>query len=82
MITSLNDNLIIKDVKINKGKCGMALQREIRYNPNVRDYVIVQKKLPLNVKEFESLRFDVSIQCNILKLDIETNDKIWPFESN
>lgn len=82
VFTSLKDQLIIKDIKINKGKCAMSSQYEVRYDPNLKDYVTTQKRFPMPIKEFETIKFSVSNQCNILRMDIETNNGTWTFGEN
>lgn len=82
IITSLDDRLIIKDVKINKGKCNAIPISERKQNINGRVIVTVDRaKLPVPVPEFEALKVNIASGCNILRLDIDTNAGIWPFES-
>lgn len=78
VFTSLHDQLIIKDLKINKGKCAIALPYEVRRN----DYIVTPKRFPMSIKEFETVKFSVSSQCNILRVDIETNSGTWTFGEN
>lgn len=78
VFTSLHDQLIIKDIKINKGKCAIALPYEVRRN----DYIVTPKRFPMSIKEFETVKFSVSSQCNILRVDIETNSGTWTFGEN
>lgn len=75
VFTSLKDQLIVKDIKINKGKCAMANPYEVRRN----DYMVTPKRFPMSIKEFETVKFSVSNQCNILRIDIETNNGTWTF---
>lgn len=81
VITSFNDQLIIKDVKINKGKCKTTVSYDAKLDAQ-RNMIVTQKKLPISVKEFEAQRFDISSGCDILKLDIETNNGTWTFGGN
>ena len=78
VFTSLKDQLIVKDIKINKGKCAIALPYEVRPN----DYIVTPKRFPMSIKEFETVKFSVSSQCNILRVDIETNNGTWTFGEN
>lgn len=82
VFTSLKDQLIVKDIKINKGKCAMANPYEVKYDPNLRDYTTTPKRFPMSIKEFETVKFSVSSQCNILRVDIETNNGTWTFGEN
>ena len=82
VFTSLKDQLIVKDIKINKGKCAMANPYEVKYDPNLRDYTTTPKRFPMTIKEFETVKFSVSSQCNILRVDIETNNGTWTFGEN
>lgn len=82
VFTSLKDQLIVKDIKINKGKCAMANPYEVRYDSNLRDYITTPKRFPMSIKEFETVKFSVSNQCNILRVDIETNNGTWTFGEN
>ena len=82
VFTSLHDKLIVKDIKINKGKCAMANPYEVKYDPNLRDYTTTPKRFPMSIKEFETVKFSVSSQCNILRVDIETNNGTWTFGEN
>lgn len=80
IITSLDDRLIIKDVKINKGKCNAIPISERKQNINGRVIVTVDRaKLPVSVPEFEALKVNIASGCNILRLDIDTDAGIWSF---
>lgn len=81
VITSLNDQLIIRGVRINKEKCKTTVRHDVMIDAN-RKFVITQKKFPISLKEFEAQEFNISSGCDILRMDIETNNGTWSFPEN
>lgn len=81
IITSLNDQLVIKDIKINKGKCRIGIEPDAKFDA-YRNLQIIPKKFPISIPEYIAQKFDISSGCNVLRMDIETNNGTWTFEEN
>lgn len=43
---------------------------------------VIPKNFPISIAEFESQKFNISSGCNILRIDIETNNGTWTFGEN
>lgn len=83
VITSLDDKLVIKDIKVNKGKCNAIPLSEVKQNINGRVIVNIDRaKLPVSVPEYEALKVNITSGCNVLRLDIDTNSGSWTFGEN
>lgn len=83
VITSLDDKLVIKDIKVNKGKCNAIPLSEVKQNINGRVIVNIDRaKLPVSVLEYEALKVNITSGCNVLRLDIDTNSGSWTFGEN
>lgn len=83
IVTSLNDKLIIKNIKVNKEKCEITPILETKQTINaivLRNFV--RGSFPISIPEFEALKVTISHGCNVLRLDIETNLGSWSFGEN
>lgn len=80
-ITSLDNKLVINDIKINKGKCKIESQPDMKFD-QYRYLKVIPKNFPISIAEFESQKFNISSGCNILRIDIETNNGTWIFGEN
>lgn len=73
-ISSYDDKLIIKDIKINKGKCKTELIPVMRLEERKTYY-----NLPLLLPEFESMSIIIEPYCKVMRIDVTTNKGSWNF---
>jgi hypothetical protein len=71
VITSLINNLEIKDVKINNGKCESRIDADIFEKNGVLR--ATKETYPVTIGEYDTLKVQTSKDCNIMKIDIFTN---------
>lgn len=77
-ITSLSDSLIINNVIVNKGKCSINIQVDLDSMKKGK-----RREFPSKLPEYEEFNFSTSpYSCNILKLEIVTNQGSWTFGDN
>ena len=77
-ITSLSDGLIINNVIVNKGKCSINIQADLDSMKRGK-----RREFPSKLPEYEEFNFSTSpYSCNILKLEIVTNQGSWTFGDN
>ncbi len=77
-ITSLSDGLIINNVIVNKGKCSINIQADLDSMKRGK-----RREFPSKLPEYEEFNFSTSpYSCNVLKLEIITNQGSWTFGDN
>ena len=77
-ITSLSDGLIINNIIVNKGKCSIDIQADIDSIKRAK-----RREFPSKLPEYEEFNFSTSpYSCNVLKLEIITNQGSWTFGDN
>lgn len=77
-ITSLSDNLTINNVIVNKGKCPIEIHADLDSFKRGK-----RREFPAKLPEYEELEFATSnYKCNVLKLEIITNQGSWTFGEN
>ena len=84
VITSLINNLEIKDVKINNGKCESRIDADIFEKNGVLR--ATKETYPVTIGEYDTLKVQTSKDCNIMKIDIfnftQSLDFIKPMNIN
>lgn len=77
-ITSISDDLTINNVIINKGKCPVEIRVDIDSMKKGK-----RRTFPSKLPEYEELNFNTAdYKCNVLKLEIITNQGSWTFGDN
>lgn len=77
-ITSLSNNLTINNVIVNKGKCPIEIHADLDSFKRGK-----RREFPAKLPEYEELEFATSnYKCNVLKLEIITNQGTWTFGDN
>ncbi len=78
IVTSLSDSLVINNVVVNKGKCPIEIHADLDSMKRGK-----RREFPAKLPEYEELEFATSsYTCNVLKLEIITNQGTWTFGNN
>ncbi len=75
VISSIIDNLVITDVKINNGNCKFA---DFEFTGiNAAGGLNSKKLLPKKLNSYQDLEVNVNKDCRVKKIDISTNKGSW-----
>ena len=78
-ITSLEVNLNLTNIKVNKGKCKVILEPEMYVSNGM--FVSKNANFPLKINEYETVKARVSQDCKLLRVDIITDEYEWTLEN-
>ncbi|RBQ26357.1 lysozyme inhibitor LprI family protein [Arcobacter sp. CECT 9188] len=78
-IIALEDNLKIENIKVNKGKCLTILEPNIHISNGMP--VVKENTFPLKINEYDTIKARVSQECNVLRIDISTDEYEWILEN-
>jgi hypothetical protein len=67
-ITSIEDNLEIKNVSVNKGHCKL-----LNGNP-------INNIFPKKLSYSQKVNIPLGVNCSVLRIDVETNQGDWSVE--
>jgi len=76
IITSIEDKVTIKNVKVNKGNCKYTNTDIVYRNGRMQTIPL----LPRTLKYGQHIEIRLQSSCNLLRVDIETDKNTWTVE--